>query len=50
MGRNILLNLYPLTDKEVRNSEYFEPTTHLDHLLRFGSYPEVILQNTIEEK
>ena len=50
MGRNILLNMYPLTDYEIRNSEYFNPTTHLDYILRFGSYPEVILQGTIEEK
>ncbi len=50
MGRNILLNLYPLTDSEIRKSDYFNPTIHLDYLLRFGSYPEVILKNTAEEK
>jgi uncharacterized protein len=50
MGRNILLNLYPLTDSEIRASEYFDPTTHLDYLMRFGSYPEVILKVTVEEK
>lgn len=50
MGRNILLNLYPLTDSEIRSSHYFDPTTHLDHILRFGSYPEVILNQTVEEK
>lgn len=50
MGRNILLNLYPLTDNEIRQSNYFDPVFHLDYLLRFGSYPEVILKNTVEEK
>ncbi len=50
LGRNILLNLYPLTDSEIRQSEYFDPTTHLDYLLRFGSYPEVVLKSTVEEK
>ena len=50
MGRNILLNLYPLTDSEIRKSEYFDPATHIDYLIRFGSYPEVILKDTAEEK
>lgn len=50
MGRNILLNLYPLTENEIRKSEYFDPTIHLDYLLRFGGYPEVIVKKTMEEK
>ncbi len=50
MGRNFVLHLYPITDSEIRKSEYFHPETHLDYLLRFGSYPEVILKKTVEEK
>ena len=50
MGRNILLNLYPLTDSEIRESNYFNPATHLDYMLRFGGYPEVVLKETVEEK
>lgn len=50
MGRNILLNLYAITDSELRESEYFYPFTQLDYALRFGSYPEVILKSTVEEK
>ncbi len=50
MGRNKILNLYPITDLEIRMSEYFFPETHLDYMLRFGNYPEVILENTVEGK
>ncbi len=50
MGRNILLNLYTITDSELRESRYFEPFTNLDYALRFGSYPEVILKSTVEDK
>ncbi len=50
MGRNILLNLYPLTDKEIRESQYFDPQSHLDYTLRFGSYPEVVTKISVEDK
>lgn len=50
MGRNILLNLYPLAESEIRNSSYFDPVTHIDHMLRFGGYPEVVIQQAVEDK
>ena len=50
MGRNIILNLYPISDGELRKSVYFEPSTYMDYALRFGSYPEVITEQTVENK
>ena len=50
MGRNIIINLYPISDGELRGSVYFEPSTYMDYTLRFGSYPEVITEQTVENK
>ena len=50
-GRKFTLKLYPLAQLELKNIEdYHETQANLEDRLIFGSYPEVILENSNEKK
>lgn len=48
-GRKFTLNLLPLSQREMSGSEY-EIKQHLEDFLIFGSYPEVLLAASREDK
>lgn len=51
-GRKITIALYPFSQKELLNEKYnrYELKEHLNDFLVFGSYPDVVLADSREEK
>lgn len=50
-GRKFVYNLYPLSIEEIYlEKDYLKIQKELEHLLIFGSYPEVVKKRAFEEK
>lgn len=50
LGRQTILNLYPLWEHELRGAGLLTPGTHREEALLFGRYPEIVTTPTHEEK
>ncbi len=50
VGRQRTRTLLSISENELRNSSFFDPSTHLDFSLRFGRYPAVLTAQTGDEK
>jgi predicted AAA+ superfamily ATPase len=48
VGRYNLINLFPLSYLEIKNSYLYNPLNHLNNFLLYGGYPEVV--KTLDQK
>ncbi|MDO8524669.1 MAG: ATP-binding protein [bacterium] len=49
-GRKYVYNLFPLSLEEIYSGDYLKMLKEIDHLLIFGTYPEVVSQASFAEK
>lgn len=50
VGRFSLINLFPLSHQEIKNSDLYNPLNQLENLLLFGGYPEVVKETFFQKK
>lgn len=50
LGRQTILNMYPLWESEIAASGFLTPGEHIEQSLLYGHYPEIYIQKTPDQK
>ncbi len=50
LGRQTILNLYPLSEQELKDAGLLSPGNHIDDALLYGRYPEIVTTVSVDEK
>jgi predicted AAA+ superfamily ATPase len=50
LGRQTILNLFPLWEKEIADASQLIPGESLEQALLYGHYPEIVTQSTVIQK